>query len=247
KNEMVRFGLIGKNIGYSFSKEYFNEKFKKMRKKYSYENFDIAHVNQINEILENNKKLKGLNVTVPYKESVIPFLDDLDKESSAIGAVNTIKIDKKKRMIGYNTDHYGFAMAISDYLPVKNKKAIVLGSGGSSKAVQFVLKMMSFDTLVVSRKKSKSTITYDRLDEKIISSHHLIVNCTPLGTFPNIHEYPHIPYKYIGKNHLLFDLTYNPQISGFMEIGMIQGAKVSNGYNMLIFQAEKSWKIWNSK
>jgi len=244
---MAKYGLIGKNIGYTFSKDYFNEKFKKEKRKASYKIFDIANINEINIILENNKKLKGLNVTIPYKESVIPFLDIIDKESLAIGAVNTIKIDKQNRKIGYNTDHYGFAKAIADFFPIKNKKAVILGTGGSSKAIQFVLKTMNFETLVVSRKGSDSMITYDQLNEDIISSHHLIVNCTPLGTFPNIHEYPHIPYKYVGKDHLLFDLTYNPQVTEFMEIGMIQGARVSNGHRMLIYQAEKSWKIWNTK
>ncbi len=244
---MAKYGLIGKNIGYTFSKDYFNEKFKKENRKAKYKIFDIAHINEIHTILENNKKLMGLNVTIPYKESVIPFLDVIDKESMAIGAVNTIKVDKKKRLIGYNTDHYGFAKAIADYFPILNKKAIILGNGGSSKAVHFVLKMMDFETLVVSRKETNTTITYNQLDEDIISSHHLIVNCTPLGTYPNIHEYPHIPYKYVGKDHLLFDLTYNPQVTEFMEIGMIQGARVSNGHKMLIYQAEKSWKIWNTK
>ena len=244
---MVKFGLIGKNIGYTFSKDYFNKKIKKERRKASYDIFDIANINEIHTILENNKNLRGLNVTIPYKESVIPFLDIIDKESKAIGAVNTIKIDKKNKLIGYNTDHYGFAKAIADFFPIKNKKAIILGNGGSSKAIDYVLKMMAFETLVVSRKKTNSSITYDKLDEDIISSHHLIVNCTPLGTFPNIHDYPHIPYKFVGKDHLLFDLTYNPQVTEFMEIGMIQGARVSNGYKMLINQAEKSWKIWNTK
>jgi shikimate dehydrogenase len=244
---MAKFGLIGKNIGYTFSKEYFNKKFKKEKRKASYMVFDIAHINEIHTILENNKNLKGLNVTIPYKESVMPFLDVIDKESLAIGAVNTIKIDKKKGLVGYNTDHYGFAKAIADYFPIESKKAIILGNGGSSKAIQFVLKTMAFETLVVSRKDSNSTITYDELNEDIISSHHLIVNCTPLGTFPNIHEYPHIPYKHVGKDHLLFDLTYNPQVTEFMEIGMIQGARVSNGHKMLIYQAERSWKIWNTK
>jgi shikimate dehydrogenase len=244
---MVKFGLIGKNIGYTFSKDYFNKKIKKERRKASYDIFDIANINEIHTILENNKNLRGLNVTIPYKESVIPFLDIIDKESKAIGAVNTIKIDKKNKLIGYNTDHYGFAKAIADFFPIKNKKAIILGNGGSSKAIDYVLKMMAFETLVVSRKKTKSSITYDKMDEDIVSSHHLIVNCTPLGTFPNIHDYPHIPYKFVGKDHLLFDLTYNPQVTEFMEIGMIQGARVSNGYKMLINQAEKSWKIWNTK
>ena len=244
---MAKFGLIGKNIGYTFSKDYFEKKFKKEKRKATYHIFDIAHINEIQVILENNKNLKGLNVTIPYKESVMPFLDVVDRESLEIGAVNTIKIDNKKRLIGYNTDHYGFAKAIADFFPIKSKKAIILGSGGSSKAIQYVLKMMGFKTLVISRKKSKSTITYDKLNENFISSHHLIINCTPLGTFPNIHDYPHIPFKYIGKDHMLYDLTYNPKVTEFMQIGMIQGARVSNGYKMLVYQAEKSWKIWNTR
>lgn len=243
---MAKFGLIGRNIGYSFSKDFFTDKFEKEKRKSTYHIYDLANIAEIQDILEKNRDIKGLNVTTPYKESVIPYLDRIDKESTEIGAVNTIKFDKNKKLVGYNSDHYGFAKAISDFFPLKSKTVIILGTGGASKAIKYVLNAMKFKTIVVSRMKSNQTVDYNELDEDIIANHHLIINCTPLGTYPNIHEYPQIPYKYIGKDHLLFDLTYNPLITEFMEIGMIQGARVSNGYKMLEYQAEKSWLIWNS-
>jgi shikimate dehydrogenase len=243
---MAKYGLIGKNIGYSFSKTFFTVKFEQEKRKDTYQNFDIQEVSQLTEIIKNNNTLKGLNVTIPYKETVIPLLDRVDKEACKIGAVNTIKINKEGKLIGYNTDHYGFANALMEFLPIKEKKAILLGTGGACKAICYVLETMNFEITQVSRTKSKNTITYDELNREIISQNYLIVNCTPLGTFPNIHDFPDIPYEFLTKNHLAFDLTYNPRETEFMKLSKARGARVSNGLKMLEYQAKKAWSIWKS-
>ncbi|NNJ82837.1 MAG: shikimate dehydrogenase, partial [Flavobacteriaceae bacterium] len=186
------------------------------------------------------------NVTIPYKETIIPYLDKIDKEAEKIGAVNTIKFRKNGKLIGYNTDHYGFAKALSDIFPIKEKTALILGTGGASKAIKYVLETMDFNYEVVSRQESPDTITYEELDEEVISNHLLIVNCTPLGTAPNIEECPKVPYRYITKDHVLFDLIYNPAETEFMKRGFLKGARVSNGRKMLEYQAKKSWRIWKS-
>ena len=243
---MAKYGLIGYNIGYSFSKTFFNFKFEKENRNDSYENFDIPVLSEISEILENNPDLKGLNVTIPYKKSIIQLLDKVDKEALQIGAVNTIKINKDGTLKGYNTDHYGFSKALMEFLPIKEKKALVLGIGGASKAVKYVLEVMNFEVTQVSRTKTKKNITYKDLNRDIISQNYLIVNCTPLGTFPNIEEFPDIPYEYLTKDHLAFDLTYNPRETKFMKLSKDRGARRSNGLKMLEYQAEKAWSIWKS-
>ena len=243
---MAKYGLIGNNIGYSFSKMFFTIKFEQENSPDSYSNFDIPCVNQLLDIINQEKDLKGLNVTIPYKESVIPLLDKIDKEAKLIGAINTIKIDKKGKLIGYNTDHYGFAKALIEFLPIKEKKAIVLGTGGASKAILFVLKMMNFEITQVSRTESEDTLSYSDLNRTIISQNYLIINCTPLGTFPDIHKFPDIPYEYITKDHLAFDLIYNPRETQFMKRSKAQGARVSNGLKMLEYQAKESLAIWKS-
>lgn len=243
---MAKYGLIGHNIGYSFSKTFFNFKFEKEKRNDSYENFDIPVVSQLSKVLEENPDLKGLNVTIPYKESVIQLLDKVDKEACKIGAVNTIKINKEGKLIGYNTDHYGFAKALMDFLPLKEKKAIVLGTGGASKAILYVLEAMSFEITQVSRSETENTITYSDLNREIISQNYLIINCTPIGTFPNVHEFPDIPYQFLTKDHLVFDLTYNPRETKFMCLSKKHGANVSNGLKMLEYQAKKAWSIWKS-
>ena len=243
---MAKYGLIGNNIGYSFSKTFFNLKFEQENSLDSYYNFDIPNVNQLLDIIKQEENLKGLNVTIPYKESVIPFLDKIDKEAELIGAINTIKIDKKGKLIGYNTDHYGFAKALVEFFPIKEKKAIVLGTGGASKAILFVLKMMDFEITQVSRSEREGTLSYSNLNRTLISQNYLIINCTPLGTFPDIHEYPDIPYEYLTKDHLAFDLTYNPRETQFMKRSKSQGARVSNGLKMLEYQAKESLAIWKS-
>ena len=243
---MAKYGLIGYNIGYSFSKTFFNFKFEKENRNDSYENFDIPVLSEMSEILENNPGLKGLNVTIPYKKSIIKLLDEVDKEALQIGAVNTIKINKDGTLKGYNTDHYGFSKALMEFLPIKEKKALILGTGGASKAVKYVLEIMNFEVTQVSRTKTEKNITYNDLNRDIIKQNYLIVNCTPLGTFPNIEECPDIPYKYLTEDHLAFDLTYNPRETRFMKLSEDRGARKSNGLKMLEYQAKKAWSIWIS-
>jgi shikimate dehydrogenase len=243
---MAKYGLIGNNIGYSFSKTFFNFKFEKENRNDSYENFDIPVLSKISEILENNPDLKGLNVTIPYKKSIIQLLDKVDKEALQIGAVNTIKINKDGSLKGYNTDHYGFSKALIEFFPLKEKKALVLGTGGASKAVKYVLQIMNFEVTQVSRTKTENNITYSDLDRDVIKQNYLIVNCTPLGTFPKIEEFPDIPYEYLTKDHLAFDLTYNPRETKFMKLSKERGARKSNGLKMLEYQAKKAWSIWIS-
>lgn len=242
---MAKYGLIGRNIGYSFSKTFFTIKFENENSPDSYNNFDIPCISKLKEILFKNQDIKGLNVTIPYKESIIPLLDKVDKEANAIGAVNTIKICNGK-LIGYNTDNYGFANALMEYLPIKEKRALLLGTGGASKAISYVLKAMNFEITQVSRTKTENTITYEELNRSIISQHYLIINCTPLGTFPDIHKFPNIPYEFISSDHVAFDLTYNPRETQFMKKSKKQGARVSNGLKMLEYQAKKSFAIWKS-
>lgn len=243
---MAKYGLVGKNIDYSFSKAFFTKKFEKEKSSDSYSNFDIDSIEKLAEVLAQNPDLKGLNVTIPYKETVIPYLDKIDREAKKIGAVNTIKIEKNGTLIGYNTDHYGFAKALANFFPMADKTALILGTGGASKAIAYVLEAMCFDFAFVSRDKSDTAITYSQLNQEIIAKHCLIVNCTPLGTFPNIQLYPAIPYEFLSDKHILFDLIYNPRETEFLKRGFAKGARVINGQKMLEYQAKKSWKIWKS-
>ncbi len=243
---MREFGLIGKDISYSFSKNYFSNKFNDENiLDATYKNFDIQTIHEFHDVLESNSNLIGLNVTIPYKESVIPYLDKLNKKAKKIGAVNTIKITEKGKLIGYNTDCYGFKKAIKPHLKAKHKRALILGTGGASKAIAFSLKQLNIDYQFVSRTPSKKGyLTYKSLTENIIDTHLIIVNCTPLGTFPNVDDAPTIPYRAISKNHILFDLIYNPNETVFLKKGKQNQATTINGYSMLIYQAEKAWKIW---
>jgi len=243
---MAKYGLIGKNIGYSFSMAFFSTKFEQEKRKDTYHNFDIESVTQLTQILESEKEIKGLNVTIPYKEDVIAMLDRVDKEAKKIGAVNTIKILKDGRLAGYNTDHYGFAQALASFLPLTEKTALILGSGGSSKAIRYVLEAMDFDYKIVARTPSDDGLLYEDLTQEIMERHCLIINCTPVGTFPNVQDCPDIPYQYITRKHMLFDLIYNPRETEFLKRGFAKGAKVSNGLKMLEYQAKKAWSIWKS-
>ena len=191
-------------------------------------------------------ELSGLNVTIPLKEAVVDKLDFVNKEAKAIGAVNTVKIKPNGRLYGYNTDHFGFAKALTPLLPLEENTALILGTGGSSKAVAYVLKTLGFEYRFVSRTKREGVLTYGELNRDIIKKHLLIINCTPLGNFPNVHEFANIPYQYIGKEHVLFDLIYNPKQTEFLKRGYMQGARVSNGLKMLEYQAKKAWSIWKS-
>ena len=243
---MAKFGLLGKNIDYSFSKTFFSIKFENESLPHSYLNFDMPCIDKFGAFISKNPDIHGMNVTTPYKEEIIPHLYKLDRESKKIGAVNTIKFRKDGKLIGYNTDHYGFATALAEFLPIKEKTALVLGTGGASKAVKYVLDAMGFQYISVSRKPNSATLGYEQLTRDIIRNHYLIVNCTPLGTMPNTEKAPNIPYEYLGKDHVLFDLIYNPRETEFMKRGSAKGARVSNGFTMLKHQALKSWAIWNS-
>ncbi|WP_222984631.1 shikimate dehydrogenase family protein [Flagellimonas meishanensis] len=240
-----RYGLLGRNIAYSFSKGYFTEKFQDLGLDgHTYENFDIPTISDVEGVL-GQKRLKGLNVTIPYKEEIIPYLDELDPIAEKIGAVNTIKFTSRG-LKGYNTDAYGFEQALMPFLRPHHKKALVLGTGGASKAICFVLEQLGLAHMYVSRSKKKNQLHYDELDKKVMQTHLLIINCTPLGTYPNVSDKPPIPYQYIGEDHLLFDLIYNPAKTTFLTLGEQNGAAICNGESMLISQAEKAWEIWNT-
>lgn len=240
-----RFGLIGKDISYSFSKGYFGEKFSHLElSDYSYENFDLKTIEEFDSLLHNNPDLKGLNVTIPYKEKVQAYLSGIDDIAAQIGAVNTIKFTKKG-LVGYNTDIYGFQKSIEPFLEKHHQKALILGTGGASKAIAFVLGSLQIPYTFASRKPQENQLSYEDLTEEIIKEHQVIVNCTPLGTYPNIDEKPKLPYQHINTKHLLFDLIYNPEKTAFLKEGEIQGAAICNGLRMLELQAEKAWEIWN--
>lgn len=247
EKEKYKLGLIGKNISYSFSRAYFKKKFEKEQiDNVTYENFDVENIDLFPSIIKNTPNIKGFNVTIPYKEDIIPFLDKLDKKAKEIGAVNTIKITKKNKLIGYNTDCYGFKKSIIPYLKPTHKNALILGTGGASKAIAFSLKELDINFHYVSRTLKKGVnFTYDSLTEDIVKQHQIIINCTPLGTFPNIDVCPNIPYNSITKEHLLYDLIYNPEETKFLKLGKQQGAVTINGAKMLKLQAKKAWSIWN--
>ncbi|MDO6758892.1 shikimate dehydrogenase [Tamlana sp. 2_MG-2023] len=244
---MNKLGLLGKNISYSFSRAYFKEKFEKEHiENTSYENFDIENINKFQDIIKQTEGLKGLNVTIPYKEAVMPYLDEINEQAKAIGAVNTIKITKKGKLVGYNTDCYGFKKTIEPFIKPHHKKALILGTGGASKAVIYSLKELGLTCHYVSRKLSEHVqFSYDTLTQEDVKNHEVIVNCTPLGTFPDIEDCPNIPYEGITDKHLLFDLIYNPEETAFLSAGKRNGATIVNGANMLKLQAEKSWSIWD--
>ncbi len=244
-----KYGLIGKNISYSFSKNYFLKKFDKLQlDNCTYENFDLASIDEFPLILDKNINLiKGLNVTIPYKQDIFKYLDEIDKDAELIGAVNTVKIIDNQRLKGFNTDVYGFKNSLTPLLQKHMKKALVLGTGGASKAVAFVLKSLNIDFLFVSRRPENDiSISYEVLDKSILNKYQILINCTPLGTFPDVENYPDLPYKELTHKHLLFDLIYNPKHSSFLKKGMQYGAQIKNGQEMLELQADRSWEIWNS-
>ncbi|MDH7447029.1 shikimate dehydrogenase family protein [Aquimarina sp. 2201CG14-23] len=239
------YGLLGKDIGYSFSRNYFSDKFKKENLDYQYQNFDLKKIEELTDVIKN-PNIKGMNVTIPYKEEVIAYLDNLDPIAKEIGAVNVVKFERNGNLKGYNSDHYGFSESLKPLLNENTKKALILGTGGASKAIAYSLKKLHIDYSFVSRNPDFQELSYLDLDEDIIRDFKLIINCTPLGTHPNTDRHPDIPYEYLGENHVLYDLIYNPEETTFMKKGKKKGATTSNGLNMLIQQAEKSWEIWNS-
>ena len=240
--EHRKYGLIGYPLSHSFSPSYFAKKFKEEGiEEVTYEAFPIEDIKKVEGLFESG--ISGLNVTIPYKEQVIPFLDDLDPTAKQIGAVNTIK-NENGRWIGYNTDVYGFQKSLSKILIEKSpKSALILGTGGASKAVVFALTNMGIDYSFVSR--NRAYLQYNELSKRILDHHLLIINTTPLGMSPNINICPNIPYKYISSEHFCFDLVYNPEKTLFLNKAEACGATIKNGYEMLILQAEKSWQIWN--
>ena len=241
------FGLLGKNISYSFSRGYFAKKFELLGlNKHEYKNFDIQDIAGFSSIIKDETCLKGINVTIPYKEEVMQYLDIIDDTAKAIGAVNTIKFTKRGNLKGYNTDVVGFENSISPYFKSHHKFALILGTGGASKAIAYALKKNKIQYKFVSRKPSgKEEISYNDLNNEVLNKYHIIVNCTPIGTSPDIHVSPNIPYQFLSEKHLLFDLIYNPEISAFLAKGKQQGASIKNGFEMLEMQAEESWRIWN--
>ncbi|RKE92348.1 shikimate dehydrogenase [Ichthyenterobacterium magnum] len=242
---MPELGLLGKNISYSFSRAHFTAKFENENLPYSYVNFDIDEISKLKDILKNNSNLKGFNVTIPYKEQIIPFLDDINKKARKIGAVNTVTISKTGRLKGYNTDYYGFKKSIQPYLKPHHKNALILGTGGASKAIAYALKKLKIDFDYVSRSQNTmAKFLYSDLTPEIIASYTIIINCTPIGTHPNVNECPDIPYDGITDKHILYDLIYNPSHTKFLICGEIKGAATCNGLEMLELQAEKAWKIW---
>ncbi|WP_291868448.1 shikimate dehydrogenase [Maribacter sp.] len=245
EKKIYKFGLVGKDISYSFSRGYFKEKFKNLGlDNYSYVNFDLETIDAFKVIAENTDSIHGLNVTIPYKELVIPFLQSLDKDAAKIGAVNTIKITKDG-LKGYNTDVHGFKFTILPHIKKHHTKALILGTGGASKAVSFVLDELGISHTFVSRKSGENKYAYSDLTKEIMEEHTVIVNTTPLGTHPNVADKPSLPYSFIKPKHLLFDLIYNPEKTAFLKAGELQGATICNGKKMLEIQAEKAWEIWN--
>jgi len=245
EEQKANYGLIGKDISYSFSRGYFKKKFEDMGlNQCQYQNFDLQSISEFPTIFKNTENVKGLNITIPYKEEVMAFLDDMDMAAKKIGAVNTIKFTKNG-LVGFNTDAYGFEKSIEPYLKEHHKKALILGTGGASKAIAFVLDELGINFSFVSRSGKNNGYTYGELNDDIIADHNLIINCSPVGTFPKIEEKPAIPYSQINKQHLLFDLIYNPEETAFLAAGKANGASICNGHKMLEFQAEKSWEIWN--
>lgn len=241
---MRHYGLIGKKLSHSYSKEYFSKKIAEEHiPDAAYELYEIADIVQVIPLIQTHK-LIGLNVTIPYKQTVMPLLDELDETALKAGAVNTIKITATGRKIGYNTDYYGFKKSLEKYYTGKLRKAIVLGNGGASKAVQAVLKDMGISYQLVSRVAAEGIITYRDLSDEKIQETDLIINTTPLGMYPDVNTSPAINYKAIGAKHQVYDLVYNPALTEFLKKAQEQQAEIKNGLEMLQLQAEEAWKIW---
>ena len=247
---MDKYGLIGYPLGHSFSVGYFNEKFSNEHINAKYINFEIPSIEDFAEVIESNPELRGLNVTIPYKEQVIPYLDSLSPEANAIGAVNVIRITRKgdkTHLKGFNSDVIGFTRSIEPLLERHHKKALILGTGGASKAVDYGLRSLGIATKFVSRTKRPGFFTYEEITPEIIKDYNIIVNCTPLGMYPNTDVCPTLPYEAMDSHNLLYDLLYNPDETLFMQKGKGHGAITKNGLEMLLLQAFASWEFWNGK
>ena len=242
---MRAFGLIGYPLGHSFSKKYFADKFEREGiTGNAYELFPLEQIDQLEDLLASNPDLAGLNVTIPYKEQVIPYLDSMSPVVEEIGACNCIHI-QEGRLMGHNTDVIGFSRSLLPKLKPHHRQALILGTGGSSKAVAYTLKELGIPFLQVSRIPADGMIAYEEIDQRMLESHTLLINTTPVGMFPDIAKAPAIPYEFIGADHYLFDLVYNPERTRFLQEGALRGAAVENGSDMLVIQAEASWEIWN--
>ena len=247
---MDKYGLIGYPLGHSFSVGYFNEKFSNEHINAKYINFEIPSIEDFAEVIESNPELRGLNVTIPYKEQVIPYLDSLSPEANAIGALNVIRITRKgdkTHLKGFNSDVIGFTRSIEPLLERHHKKALILGTGGASKAVDYGLRSLGIETKFVSRTKRPGFFTYEEITPEIIKDYNIIVNCTPLGMYPNTDVCPTLPYEAMDSHNLLYDLLYNPDETLFMQKGKEHGAITKNGLEMLLLQAFASWEFWNGK
>ena len=244
----TKFGLLGKNISYSFSRKYFSEKFQKLGlNDFKYSNLDIPEIEEFPFLLYHREdEYQGINVTIPYKESVMRYLHEIDEDALKIGAVNTIKVTNDNKLYGYNTDFYGFQKSIEPFIQKHHKKALILGTGGASKAIAYALQKMDISYKFVSRSAAEDKFLYSMLNQQVMEEYTVIINCTPIGTFPDVDEAPKIPFEFITEKHLLFDLIYNPEQSKFLREGLKRGAAIKNGFEMLELQAEKSWEIWNS-
>lgn len=242
---MTEYALIGYPLVHSFSRQYFTDKFERDGTDARYLNWEMESVDGLVETIKAHPQLKGLNVTIPHKQAVMPLLTAVSDEALAIGAVNCIKIGRRPfSLTGYNTDVIGFERSIQPLLQPHHKKALVLGTGGASKAVVYGLKKLGIEPTLVSRAPDNNILGYSALSREVMADHTVIVNCTPLGTFPNVDTCPSIPYNYIGTRHLLYDLVYNPGKTLFLQKGEVRGATVKNGLEMLHLQAEAGWEIW---
>lgn len=247
---MDKYGLIGYPLGHSFSKNYFNEKFHNENIDAQYINFEIPDIGDLPEIVDSNPELKGFNVTIPYKEKVISYLDYISPEARAIGAVNVVKVEHKGSHVtlkGFNSDVIGFTKSIEPLLEKFHKKALILGTGGASKAINYGLKSLGLENIFVSRFQRPGTIQYEQITPEMVQEYNVIVNCTLVGMYPHVDECPQLPYKAMTTRNLLYDLIYNPDETLFMKRGKAQGANVKNGLEMLLLQAFASWEFWNGK
>lgn len=244
------FGLVGKKLSHSFSYKYFNAKFEDEKINAKYLNFEIPDIAELPDMLNSHPTLRGFNVTLPYKESIIPYLDFVDEDAQKIGAVNVVKVsidnDGNRRLVGYNSDHIGFADSLKPLLSPHHKRALILGSGGAAKAVAHALSKIGIDFRQVSRQNKSNSLSYSDLTTDIFEKYHIIINATPVGMYPEIDRSPEIPYRYLTANHLCYDLVYNPEETLFMNQAKAYSAKVKNGLEMLYRQADRAWEIWTT-
>ena len=249
---MKTFGLIGHRLGYSFSRKFFTDKFQQENlKDFEYVNFELDSIQEFPGIFDQGKEICGLNCTIPYKQQIMQYLDEIDAESSQVGAVNTVKItwnNGKRFLKGFNTDVYGFEHSLSPMLESKHQRALILGTGGASKAIKYILHKLNIDFIsaTIEEECFEKEIRYDQINEQLLKEYLIVIHATPVGTFPNVDQCPDIPYEYITKDHVCFDLVYNPEETMFLRQSKEQGAKIKNGLEMLHLQANRAWEIWNS-